>query len=123
MTLPVDGFLTRSKQRWKATLLSYGVALGGLTSLVGFSSLGTKAPVPGLDQAAEHAAWRSMLLFGSVLTCGILVWAIAAIQCPRCGSRLFWHAVKSRGPVDAFHWLTTLQSCPACGFNGDPRAT
>jgi len=41
---------------------------------------------------------------------------IQFIQCPKCGLKLFWHALSAKEHPSGLDWFSKFEECPNCGF-------
>jgi hypothetical protein len=104
-------FLARTRQMWKLRV----VALSCVTAAALF--LATTA------LARSESRWIVNTLPMVATLLGVLVfWGVLTVRCPACGARLLWKAAREQTPDSWWPWLSSLQTCPACGAVGDePR--
>ncbi len=101
-------FLRRTGQIWKPAVGWGLIALGLLVIFACLSDWGDK-------QSADILV--ACLGGANVLNLAAFVWMAIAIRCPRCGRRLFWHALHARRHPAGLHWFVTFNACPQCQFD------
>jgi hypothetical protein len=102
-------FVERSGQLWKYKIAMAAALAGGLLMLVG---------MVGVVATPEPSGWILVAFGGAALTLGGFFGGAASIQCPECGSRVFWHAVRTQAFEDAVRWFLSTPTCSACGSDG-----
>ena len=98
-----DSYLKKSGQVWKLGVLGLSGALGAVLMWVGQSRLQQTAG-PGLG----------LLFVGVGLVFAGGAWAVWAIRCPVCRTKLLWKAVKEQPSGAWLQWLLGLTGCPTC---------
>lgn len=102
-------YLRKAGQLWKFYLGMTAVAVGGILIWAGRSQL---------EAFGERAG--DVMLAGTALGVAGMVWSGVAIKCPKCGARLFWHAMSKQSPGSWLTWLFELEACPSCGTRAAP---
>lgn len=62
-----------------------------------------------------------LVLSGLGLSLAGFVLGCVTIQCPGCGARLLWKAVKEQPSDGWYTWLMSLETCPVCGARDAER--
>lgn len=97
--------IDRSGQRWKIRLVQSAALAGGIMLLLAFAN-GVKGPI-----------WLGAFAIGTLLTCGSVIWGSLSVRCPNCLEKLYWRAIRERGPTASYTWLLNVRVCPACGYD------
>ncbi|HXQ39584.1 MAG TPA: hypothetical protein VN843_36635 [Anaerolineales bacterium] len=98
-------YLKRSGQLWKFYLFALGLPLAGFVSFT-----------VGLNGIGQHNVNLAIffILFGLSLSLLGFVIAVLSVRCPKCRTRLLWHAVTKQSFETWFSWLMTSETCPVC---------
>lgn len=49
--------------------------------------------------------------------------AVSWVRCPRYSLKVVWYAVSKKDYREWFTWLTTIERCPGCGYEGEARSS
>lgn len=110
------GWIGRTGQRWKLVIGFILFVLGGMALIAMIVVTGAANEVIG-GRSREDL----IVLIGFALAAGgagSFAWLLAAIRCPRCGSRPVWTLASKRGSSQWSTRLLSLEACPTCGFDG-----
>ena len=55
-----------------------------------------------------------LVLSGIGLGIAGFILGVVTVQCPKCGTRLLWKAVREQPSQRWLFWLMALEECPAC---------
>jgi hypothetical protein len=108
-------YLKKTGQLWKLQAAAVLTGVGGVPMLLGWSTI---EPPPTSSGPA-----LILLVVGTVIIVAAGVWAVWAIACPACRTKLLWRAVAKQSSGLWLHWLVGLTACPSCGATGSATAT
>lgn len=104
-----ESLIAQSHQWWKILVGVIVVPLIGLATILASAMMGW------LGQTDEQRAAFSLVgLAGALLG---YAWAVLAIRCPSCGTKLLWWTMSCNTPSDWVEWLMTATRCPVCGYH------
>lgn len=103
MSREPSNWILATGQAWKlyVTLAGFGGSLACFT--LAFFTLG-----------AGGGQFAALMTGGFLLACTTFAWFIAALRCPRCGTKLVWLMAASRPHGSWIIDLAGLDRCPAC---------
>lgn len=96
--------LQRAGQAWKLNAMFVALLVAAALMVIGWWT--RHSPGPG----------SAMLLMSGVFVAfSALALACFSIQCPECGARWLWNAMRTRTSGGWLAWLESRDACPDCG--------
>jgi hypothetical protein len=105
-------YVKKSGQLWKLAVVGSLTVIGLALMWLGQRRLG--------ESPSSEDSGLIMLVVGVGLGLASGVWAVWAVRCPRCGSKLLWRAVSEQDSGSWLQWLMAQDECPSCRPAGAP---
>jgi hypothetical protein len=102
----------QSHQQWKVLVGVIAVPLIAMATVFASAVMGWIG-----DTDEQQAAFSLVALVAAALG---YTWAVLAIRCPSCRTKLLWWAMSRNTPRDWMQWLMAANDCPACGYHRGP---